>query len=52
MKDDNISQYRNVSTWMEGIYIENLRKMDGEKSLRLLFLCNYIIIIQSYGDKL
>ncbi len=36
MKDDNISQYRNVSTWTNGVYIKNLRKL-GWKGLTLHF---------------
>lgn len=31
------SQYRNISTWTEGVYIENLRKMGGEKRLKVAF---------------
>ena len=31
------SQYRNISTWTEGVYIENLRKMGGEKRLKIAF---------------
>lgn len=37
MKDDNISRYRNVSTWTEEVYLENLRKMGGEKRLKVAF---------------
>jgi len=37
VKDDNISQYRNISTWTEGVYLENLRKMGGEKRLKVAF---------------
>ncbi|HHT9106747.1 MAG TPA: hypothetical protein ACFYD7_12880 [Candidatus Wujingus californicus] len=37
MKDDNISRYRNVSTWTEEVYLENLRKMGGEKKLKVAF---------------
>jgi len=31
------SQYRNISTWTEGVYLENLRKMGGEKRLKVAF---------------
>ncbi len=37
MKDDNISQYRNTCLWTEVVYIENLRKMGGEKRLKVAF---------------
>ncbi len=30
-------QYRNISTWTEGVYLENLRKMGGEKRLKVAF---------------
>jgi len=30
-------QYRNISTWTEGVYLENLRKMGGEKRLKIAF---------------
>jgi hypothetical protein len=29
------SQYRNISPWTEAVYIENLRKMGGEKRLKI-----------------
>lgn len=34
---DKISQYRNINTWTEGVYLENLRKMGGEKRLKVAF---------------
>ena len=34
--DENF-QYRNISTWTEGVYLENLRKMGGEKRLKVAF---------------
>ena len=34
---NNISQYRNTCPWTEGVYIENLRKMGGEKRLKVAF---------------
>ena len=30
-------QYRSISPWTEAVYIENLRKMGGEKRLKVAF---------------
>ena len=43
------SPYRNISPWTEAVYIENLRKMGGEKRLNIPYMITGGIAVIFFG---